>query len=117
LQYNKHYRAICPKKERKIFFLDLKMTPIHFIHIKMQQYYCKYLKIEFQINKTSKIAPQFRKVLYKWTPQEAKLLHGLNNHFSSLEIQSRHEDYSATYQTVYGAVKLGMLQWEENHFG
>jgi hypothetical protein len=26
-----------------------------------------------------KIAPQFRKVLYKWTPQQAKLLHGLKN--------------------------------------
>jgi hypothetical protein len=27
----------------------------------------------------TKIAPQFRKVLYKWTPQEPKLLHGLKN--------------------------------------
>jgi hypothetical protein len=33
----------------------------------------------------TKIAPQFRKVLYKWTPQEAKLLQGLKNLISSLE--------------------------------
>jgi hypothetical protein len=32
----------------------------------------------------TKIAPQFRKVLYKWTPQEAKLLHGLKNLFQAL---------------------------------
>jgi hypothetical protein len=31
----------------------------------------------------TKIAPQFRKVLYKWTPQEAKLLHGLKNLFQA----------------------------------
>jgi hypothetical protein len=33
-----------------------------------------------------KIAPQFRKVLYKWTPQEAKLLHGLKNLFQALQV-------------------------------
>jgi hypothetical protein len=32
----------------------------------------------------TKIAPQFRKVQYKWTPQEAKLLHGLKNLFQVL---------------------------------
>jgi hypothetical protein len=32
----------------------------------------------------TKIASQFRKVLYKWTPQEAKLLHGLKNLFQAL---------------------------------
>jgi hypothetical protein len=31
-----------------------------------------------------KIAPQFRKELYKWTPQEAKLLHGLKNLFQAI---------------------------------
>jgi hypothetical protein len=31
-----------------------------------------------------KIAPQFRKVLYKWTPQEAKSLHGLKNLFQAM---------------------------------
>jgi hypothetical protein len=33
----------------------------------------------------TKIAPQFWKVLYKWTPLEAKLLHGLKNLFQALE--------------------------------
>jgi hypothetical protein len=33
----------------------------------------------------TKIAPQFRKVLFKWTPQEAKLLHGLKNLFQALQ--------------------------------
>jgi hypothetical protein len=35
----------------------------------------------------TKIAPQFRKVLHKhdkWTPHEAKLLHGLKNIFQAL---------------------------------
>jgi hypothetical protein len=32
----------------------------------------------------TKIAPQFWRVLYKWTPQEAKLLHGLKNLFQAL---------------------------------
>jgi hypothetical protein len=35
----------------------------------------------------TKIAPQFCKVLYKWTPQEAKLLHGLKNLFQALHSQ------------------------------
>jgi hypothetical protein len=48
-----------------------------------------------------KIAPQFWKVLYKWTPQEAKLIHGLKNLISSLEISHAgdHDRQFSSYTT------------------
>jgi hypothetical protein len=88
--------------------------PIHFI-------------IEFQINKLqksvmlTKIAPQFWKVLYKWTPQEAKLLHGLKIYFKPcMSIITRQriirEKPNWTIQSTGYTTKIPPW-WDENFRG
>jgi hypothetical protein len=63
----------------------------------------------------TKIA-QFRKVLYKWTPQEAKLLHGFKNLFQALRnILNNHQCFAVFFIAMLFFkyfLNLGIAQFE-----
>jgi hypothetical protein len=62
----------------------------------------------------TKIAPrpQFRKVLYKWTPQEAKLLHSLKNLFEVLRLKT----YRPVVVCCWGCLKSNKFLGKKLNF-
>jgi hypothetical protein len=92
------------KRKNNFFF---QITLIHFIHIltcnnitaNTLKFNSKSIKLHKFVMFT-KIAPQFHKVLYKWTPQEAKLLHGLKNLFQALLFSIHYYSYDLLHLFV-----------------